>query len=245
MIRIASLALGALMLAVPAANAAVMQATFGGMIYSGYDQTGEFGTAGSDLLGLGISWTITYDTSVGNNSSAGYEQVSGGTGHVSPSPVISSVVTINGQSQSLGTGYSDFVHLADNDVYGYDQFYAQSSESVYDCVGDICTNSSDYAYAFTYTYLEYLADSLDQPFTVDLSVADYFQGFFQSHAYTYNTFTGEYLNNEYAYAYYTLDRLVVSQVSTIPLPASFPLILAALGGLAGLRTFGRRKLTAV
>jgi hypothetical protein len=245
MIRVAGLALGALTLAVPAANAAVMQATFSGTIYSGYDTTGEFGAAGSDLLDQAISLTFTYDTSVGFQSSPGFEQVIGGPGYGGPSPMISSVVTINGQSQSLGSGYYDYASLYDYGVHGYDQFYVQSYENSTDCVGDICTISGDYALVYTFAFFEYLADSLDQPFTADLSVDDTSYGYFQTYTYAYNTVTGEGLGSEYAYGAYTLDSLVVTQVSTVPLPASFPLIIAALGGLAGLRKFGRRNLTAV
>lgn len=154
MIRIAGLALGALTLAVPAANAAVMQATWGGTISNGYDQTGVFGSAAAVLLGQAVSWTITYDTAVGFSSGAGYEQVAGGTAAYSPSPVISSVVTINGQSRSFGTGYSGYLSVVDYDLYGYDQFYAASQEDLTDCTEGICTYSADYTYAQTYGYFE-------------------------------------------------------------------------------------------
>lgn len=71
-------------------------------------------------------------------------------------------------------------------------------------------------------------------------------GYFQAYRYTYNEGTGVLQSyDDYAYGSYTLDSLVVSEVAPIPLPASLPLILAALGGLAGLRQFGRRKLNAV
>lgn len=63
---VAGAALASVLFTTPAANAAVMLATFRGTITSGADATGIFGNVGSSLAGEEVLAVFKYDTDLGN-----------------------------------------------------------------------------------------------------------------------------------------------------------------------------------
>jgi hypothetical protein len=122
---LAAMAAGLSLLAADA-SAAVIQLTATGTVSSGYDQTGMFGPAGSDLAGAIFSLVSTYDTSLGlvviqPNSQA----VVAGPGFTGAPPYMgSAVLTVNGVSVNVTSTQSGF--LAEN-VTGVSSFYGDDA----------------------------------------------------------------------------------------------------------------------
>ena len=86
------------------ASAAIMDVTYTGTVNSGIDTLGVFG--GGSLVGLSWVATYTFDTSLGYlNSSSSKNDVYGGSKFGTTSPVLSSMITINGVGKAVGGSY--------------------------------------------------------------------------------------------------------------------------------------------
>lgn len=104
-------ALAALLTSSPA-SAVVKIATYTGTIASGFDSTGVFGTANTDLTGARYVAVYTYDVALAEGRSTGssWDYIQFGTyfGYYffpKHTPAISATVTINGVTQSVGGAY--------------------------------------------------------------------------------------------------------------------------------------------
>lgn len=216
--------------ALPAA-ASVMQIEYTGTVDSGYDTTGVFGTAGEDLTGLSYTMTYTYDTSVGvRYTDANNDFIYGGYAYSLPSPT-SSTMVINSTAVD---GNGDYV--------GIDQRYTDGSYAItydvsYQYTVDPITGA--YVYNINYFYGYDLAlglpADLEAPYSFDVA-AGYGYGLFQYQV--YDPISG---TTEDAYGSMNVDRVMITQVAQVPLPASAGFLFAALGALVGLRS-RRRKL---
>src|SRR3977135_2303017 len=106
-IKLVSVVAGVAMLGgVSQASAAIMDVTYTGTVYSGIDTLGVFG--GGSLVGLSWVATYTFDTSLGYSySSPNYNYVNGGSGSALPntSPVLSSMIAINGVGVAVDGSY--------------------------------------------------------------------------------------------------------------------------------------------
>lgn len=100
----ASVAAAALFVAMPAA-AVVKIATYSGTVSNGFDSTGVFGVANTDLTGASWVAVFTYDKLLGGLlvSGVGFDESYGGGGYgqVGESPVTNVAVTINGVTRSI------------------------------------------------------------------------------------------------------------------------------------------------
>jgi hypothetical protein len=107
------------------ASAAIMDVTYTGTVTSGglgsgIDWLGFFGTAGANLLGKSWVATYTFDTSLGYlNSSSSKNDVYGGSKFGTTSPVLSSMITINGVGKAVVGSY-----------FGEDSGYNNGSSSL-------------------------------------------------------------------------------------------------------------------
>ena len=221
------------MTALPVA-AAVMQIEYTGTVTSGYDETGVFGTAATDLTGLTYTMTYTYDTSVGfRGTDPNRDTVYGGYLYGLPSPTTSTLV-INGSTLD-GNG----------DYYGYDQRYndgtsAFTQDYSYQYTVDPLTGAYvlNYNYFYAYDLTLGLPVDLETPYSFD--VADGY-GYGQFQYQVYDPISG---TTEYAYANMNVNLVTITQVNDVapvPLPASVGFLIAGLGALVGLRS-RRRKL---
>jgi hypothetical protein len=100
-------ALAAFAIAQPA-SAAILELTSTGTLKDGFDQSGRFGTANTDLTGMAYSLVEYFDTSLGLHTDRGAlgDNIVGGTGSVTGAPgLASAILTINGISATI---YGDF-----------------------------------------------------------------------------------------------------------------------------------------
>jgi PEP-CTERM motif-containing protein len=108
-IKLVSVVAGVAMLGgVSQASAAIMDVTYTGTVNYGTDTLGIFGTAGADLAGSSWVATYTFDTSLGHTSSSpNYNDVEGGPAspYNNTSPVLSSMITINGVGRAVDGSY--------------------------------------------------------------------------------------------------------------------------------------------
>jgi len=85
------------------------------------DFLGLFGSANADLSGDAVKVVYTFDTSLGIvSSSSTNSSALGGSAYSVPSPSLSAMVTINGQSVSFVGSYSSVIRST-NDGTGFSQ----------------------------------------------------------------------------------------------------------------------------
>lgn len=216
------------MTALPVA-ASVMQIEYSGTLSSGYDATGVFGTAGTNLTGLTYTMTFTYDTSVGvRTGTASYDYIYGGYHYGTPSPTASTLV-VNGSAVD-GNG----------DYYALDQRRNDGSTAyTFDVSNQYTVDPVTGAYVYNFGY--FYADDLTLGLPVDLETPYSFDVADGSGSGWFDYWVHGPISTERAYGSMGVDRVTVSDVAPVPLPASAGLLFAALGALVGLRS-RRRKL---
>src|ERR1700687_307532 len=108
-IKLVSVVAGVAMLGgVSQASAAIMDVTYTGRVSQGTDTLGVFG--GESLVGLSWVATYTFDTSLGyifSSPFGNYNYAYGGSAYAAghPSPVLSSMITINGVGRAVDGSY--------------------------------------------------------------------------------------------------------------------------------------------
>jgi hypothetical protein len=127
----------------------------------GIDTLGIFGTAGANLVGSSWVATYTFDTSHGTYYSTGDQSyVIGGSAFGSISPVLSSMITINGVSKSVDGSYAGYEYGL-NTSFGYS---AQFQEAI--------SLTQDKLVASIFNYNGSLPASITTPFTHTLDIND-------------------------------------------------------------------------
>ncbi len=240
MIQLRSLAVAATaaaLLSTTPALAAVKIATYSGTLAAGYDFTGVFGTANTDLTGASWVATFTYDKTLGgfqSTDSSSFDRSNGGSVYLNGSPIISSTITINGITKVV-LGQSD------------GQVYTASTPRVFHVAIDFSDNG------ISGTDNELILDvvpvsapaSLDQNFgpvaaTVNFSLVQF---------YTYDALSFATLESASAdlgtdVTYSVSDP--VPDTGAVPEPASWALMIAGFGmvGAAQRRVLRRRAVAA-
>ena len=107
-----------MLLVAGAADAATMKATYAGKVFYGYDKSGVFGDAETDLAGEAFTISFIYDTSKGGRTTAAksdylYGGNVYGTDYLN-SPVTSASVDINGITYSFPGSYQAYVYETEN-----------------------------------------------------------------------------------------------------------------------------------
>jgi hypothetical protein len=151
-IKLVSVVAGVAMLGgVSQASAAIIDATYTGTVSSGIDTLGLFGAAGANLAGSSWVVTYTYDTSLGYSKSSPYENyVYGGINYGNTSPVLSSMITINGVGKAVDASYYGYI-LGKETGSSNEQYHTVSS--------------SEYLHNYIYNYNGTLPASITTPFT--------------------------------------------------------------------------------
>jgi hypothetical protein len=206
------------------ASAAIVTATYKGTVDYGYDGTGVFGAAGTDLTG--DAFTAVYKI---NDAAPGayavsnppyYSYIYGGSAYGTTSPV-SAVVTINGHSLSAGN-------------YAGEAFQAASPwyySEVYHFAENYSSNANGYAYAYAYNYVYSSSDpfvtSADYhtPLSHQVQPGDYGYGYVQTYAYDYRT-------GSYQSAYAGLSDSSVTISSGVPELGTWAMMIIGFGGVA-------------
>lgn len=231
--------LGAVLLAGMAvsAQAAVVEATFTGRVFSGYDQSGLFGHNAFELDGARFVLTYVFDTDIGTRETVPNERDSLSRTAFG-NPTVSARIEINNVTQSIVGDYISAYSVCNigADTCSDRDLYNAFVLDTYDAEGVLIEN---YIRAGVALRNNVLPSRLDFSFAIELNSQEGRFEFtsFDRTAGFYRSYTGGYL---------VFDRLTVRNTSDtatpVPLPASAPLLLAALAGVAALR---RRRLARV
>jgi len=224
------------MTAVPAVEAAIVTIDVTGTIDYGYDLTGIFGVADASLAGQTATLKLVFDTSKGlRTTTVDYDTLVGEAAYpFYGNPFVSSSVAVNGLTHSFATASRFAAELVQ-------QSPSESTVSAWDDVywGGYWYNGVSMSQMWD--LLSNVPAGLESSFTYDPALGPNYASFGMTQlnaaqdgldVRTYGT-----LSN--IRGTYTVTG-TEPPVSTVPLPASLPLIAAALAGLAGLRL--RRRL---
>jgi hypothetical protein len=216
-IKLVSVIAGVAMLGgVSQAAAAIMDVTYTGTVSSGTDYLGVFGTAGANLTGSSWVATYTYDTSLGylSSSSSLYQLYGGSAYYYAPtSPVLSSMVTINGVGKAVDASYSGQVYGSNNGSVSQQFHTAENSSS-----GQFEKLNNG-----IYNYNGSLPASITTPFTHTVNSSDAY------HLGYYNSKNG----TVYDYISANLETLTVSEhVAAVPEPSTWAMMLLGFAGVS-------------
>jgi hypothetical protein len=222
-----------------AADAAVMQATWTGTVFSGVDQTDYWGTGSSDLAGQSFVMTFVYDTLAGirANSPGISDRAYGGTAYGgSPTPMLSATLRINGQTgSSTATTSGDIISDDTSSMRNYFTTFAEGSAYQPDGsldYGVIYGIFSDYGQAAGL----FVPGNVDTPFSVSgLGGQDCSQTFCSAFLLYGQPSLGPY--NYYTQGFLSVDSITVTDITVapVPLPASALALIAGLGAIGALR----------
>jgi hypothetical protein len=223
-IKLVSVVAAAVMLGgVSQASAAIMDVTYTGTVSSGTDTFGLFGIAGASLVGSSWVATYTFDTTLGSpNSSSTENFVTGGTiyGAGSSSPVLSSMITINGVYKAVDGSHYGYDYGSNNGTYSSQYQAAQNYHSGY----------NEYLTSHIYNYYGSLPASITTPFTYTVDAKDSQYG---------NYYLGNGTTSESIYA--NLATLTVSEhVGAVPEPSTWAMMLLGFAGV-GFAAYRKRK----
>ena len=218
-IKFVSVVAGVAMLGgVSQASAAIMDVTYTGTVYYGTDTLGVFGTAGASLVGS--SWVVTYtfDTSLGHTASTSTESYAYGGyyyGSAYPSPVLSSMITINGASRAVAGSYFGYDFGENYGTFSHQHHVAQDY--------DYSSGYHEQVLNDIFNYYGSLLASITSPFTHIVDANDSTSGI-----YHLTNGTGE-ADNIYA----NLTTLTVSEhVAAVPEPSTWAMMLLGFAGVS-------------
>jgi hypothetical protein len=222
-IKLVSVVAGVAMLGgVSQTSAAVMDVTYTGTVSSGTDTLGVFG--GGSLVGLSWVATYTFDTSLGYTySSSDYNYAYGGSeygaGH--PSPVLSSMITINGVGRAVDGSYHGW-------DYGYN--IGGVSRQIH-IAENVSSGHTENLNNDIYNYNGSLPGSITTPFTHTVDAHD-------AYAYGYYSLSN---GTGYESIQAKLATLTVSEhVGAVPEPSTWAMMLLGFAGV-GFAAYRKRK----
>jgi hypothetical protein len=158
--RIAAIAVTLMGLA-SSAPAAVVEITYSGIVTTGINPEGLFGSK-YDLDNDPFSGTFIFDTDIGHVVSVpGFNSVEGGSETSYASPSISTILTVNGISAPAYVGSIHAFALA------YEFGAGQEAQTV-----DLSKSSDDFMAASIVNYVGSLPSTIDEPFTYTVQPGD-------------------------------------------------------------------------
>jgi hypothetical protein len=215
-------------------SAAIVQVTYTGTVASGFDYTGVFGSAGTDLTGDSFTARYLFDTTLGvtySSSSPAENQAYGGTGFSIPSPSLGAVLTINGQNLAVAGSFLGLIYGGNYGPSVYSEAYHTAQD--YSFIGSGFTNKYIDNYIFNYTGT--IPDSITSPYKYNVGAIvganDIPGGEFSDYSYNY---IPRYTTED-AFGDLHPSTLTYSVVSDVPEPATLLLLGTGLFGLGLMR----------
>jgi PEP-CTERM motif len=207
------------------AGATIVDITYVGLVSSGYDQTGVFGPAGTDLTDETYEAHYVFDTTRGTTfSSAALNYGVGGSQFGVASPVISASVTIGGISASIGGTYIGSIEGTSTNS-GYQTHDAEDIST--DQYGNIVADSfvtnfiAEEGPNFKFDGIR-LTSSITEPFTFTVpDLGAVASGTFQ---------ILDHDSDEYAFGNASICQLTVAVVP-VPEASTWAMMLAGFAGL--------------
>jgi len=213
---------GALCLGPLAAQATVVTGSFVGVMSSGTDSTGVFGTVGGDLSNDAITGAFTYDTALFSQSVSGGTNTATGTGL----GALTVTITINGINHTFTDQTSSSIFLDDGSVSGNNEMTLNTLNQQGSDNESFTLDAQDPINSFI------TGTSLVQAFTESPFISD---GAFQI------LDTGPTVAAGGAFTIYTLT---LNGAVGVPEPASATLLLTGIVGIAVMTAKRRRSVTA-
>jgi hypothetical protein len=225
-VKLVSIVAGVAMLGgVSQASAAIMDVTYTGTVYNGTDTLGVFG--GGSLVGLSWVATYTFDTRLGyiySSPFGNYNYAYGGSGHAAgyPSPVLSSMITINGVGRAVDGSYYGRDYGYNNDIGTFSRQHHVAENYNY--------GHHEYLTNTIYNYNGLLPASITTPFTYTVNGSDLGWGF-------YYLWKGTIPEGIYAH----IATLTVSKhVGAVPEPSTWAMMLLGFAGI-GFAAYRKKK----
>jgi hypothetical protein len=218
-----AIATAGLMTAMPAA-AVIKIATYSGVVASGYDQTGVFGAAKTDLAGASYVAIFVYDKTLGAyraSDGVRYDYSYGGPGYGN-SPIIRSSIAINGVTHTVAGTYAGSAFTAN--FTGNDPGVEHVSSERFD--NGITHKFNELGFNLGFNNSVGLPTSLDQNFGPVAAT----RGFGSFAFYTFRYSRAGFVQ----YVYADLSGPAVYSVSdpvrnAVPEPASWALMIVGFG----------------
>jgi PEP-CTERM motif len=206
------------------ASASIVDVTYTGMVSGGADPAGAFGLAGANIVGDSYVAYYRINTSLpgtpgSSTTSATVNSTAGGSGVGNTSPILSSTVTINGVTVSVGGSWYGYTYGendggAAGDLSEQQQFASNSS-----CGCEVMQN-------FIYNYDGTLPASISTPFNYTIVPTDHQFAYFQSPA------DGVIYGN--------LTTLDVTVEGAVPEPSTWAMMILGFAGI-GFMAYRRRN----
>ena len=225
----------ALALVATTAHAHIVTATYSGVVANGYDTTGVFGAANTDLTGAAFTAVYKVDSSVNSltfNSPGSMSYRIGGTNYGFSSSPVSAVVTIHGVSAAFGGLQTGEAYRSKVASGGNELFHETYSAST---VKGVSTQQFVETFVYSKSNGPVFAGPRSGGFLQDVVV---------------DTSTGAYSTLVQGVLTPTSLTIGVVQpqgpsVASVPEPATWALMLLGFGGLgAAMRSRRRAALTA-
>ncbi|HUN40344.1 MAG TPA: hypothetical protein VMU81_08655 [Acetobacteraceae bacterium] len=215
-------AIASVVLLVPlAARADVINGSFTGTITpSGFDQTGVFGPANTDLTNDTITGTFSYNTALLSQAISGGVNTATGTGL----GAVTVTITIGGHSYTFNDQSGSSVVIDDGSVSGESEFNLSNS----DFVGG---HSDTFTLQLSDPFTPFVSGGTS--LTQSLSIGN---PFFQT-----NSFSIDDAGPVGAGGAFSISSLTSSDISSMPEPAGMAVVAMGLIGLAGVRARKARR----
>jgi hypothetical protein len=206
------------------ASAAVMVATYSGVLTSGFDMTGEFGPPNSDLTGDAFVATYTYDPEAAamHFTGPGFDMIYGGAIYGTPVPLSDASITVNGVTHHI----NPITNYGEADAISY-LFFDQALGST------ISSSVYDASYISDAGPASNAPTSLDQRYRNAFNDAGTIYGNYFAISIMYN-----FSLQHYAYGTAAFGKIYYSVVkvgaSAVPEPATWAVLLAGFCGLGAM-----------
>lgn len=213
------------------ASATVMIATYSGILTSGFDYSGEFGPANTDLTGSHFIAQYIYDPEAAavRDTSSG-DSIWGGAAYGTAAPLSDASITINGITHHIDPSWNSGANTVNNTAVGEVDDYVQSVTTL--------PNGFTEDQLRNYDFNILIPNSLDARITLTNQLATPYQNFFQigNSNTNFQNHIDAYGSEDYGNITYS-----VTWASSVPEPTAWALMVLGLG-LAGAVARRRRPL---